>query len=136
MKRVFADTFYWIALTNTHDSAYAKALQLAPELRGSKIQTSEPVLIEFLNYFAGAGPVLRQRALRTARRIMERESIEVQPLGPAAFQSGLRLYESRPDKGYSLTDCISMEMMRAADIRHVLTNDNHFQQEGFIALFR
>jgi predicted nucleic acid-binding protein len=38
--------------------------------------------------------------------------------------------------GYSLTDCISMDTMRQLGIAEVLTNDRHFEQEGFRALFR
>ena len=45
-----------------------------------------------------------------------------------------RLYQARPDKGYSLTDCISMEVMRREGLSEVLTNDEHFTQEGFTCL--
>jgi len=48
----------------------------------------------------------------------------------------MSLYEARPDKGYSLTDCISMQTMRREGITEVLTDDRHFEQEGFHALFR
>ena len=41
-----------------------------------------------------------------------------------------------PDKGYSLTDFISMQTMRGEGIIEALTNDRHFEQEGFRALFR
>ena len=44
---------------------------------------------------------------------------------------GLTLYETRPDKGYSLTDCISMTTMRQESITEVLTHDDHFTREGF-----
>jgi predicted nucleic acid-binding protein len=54
----------------------------------------------------------------------------------ASFLRGLDLYASRPDKGYSLTDCISMQTMRREGLTDVLTNDRHFEQEGFRALFR
>ena len=50
--------------------------------------------------------------------------------------AGLDLYRARPDKRYSLTDCISMQTMRKEGITEVLTNDRHFEQEGFRALFR
>ena len=53
-----------------------------------------------------------------------------------SFEAGLRLYEARPDKGYSLTDCISMQVMRREGIREVLTFDRHFEQDGFRILFR
>ena len=46
------------------------------------------------------------------------------------------LYAARPDKGYSLADCISMQTMRKEGLTEVLTNDRHFEQEGFRALFR
>jgi predicted nucleic acid-binding protein len=48
----------------------------------------------------------------------------------------MALYGARPDKGYSLTDCISMQTMRKEGLTEVLTNDRHFEQEGFRALFR
>jgi predicted nucleic acid-binding protein len=38
---------------------------------------------------------------------------------------------ARPDKGYSLTDCISMQTMRKEGLTEVLTKDRHFEQEGF-----
>ena len=54
----------------------------------------------------------------------------------ASFSAGLNLYRARLDKGYSLTDYISMETMRYEGITDVLTNDGHFEQEGFRAIFR
>lgn len=50
--------------------------------------------------------------------------------------AGLDLYGARPDKGYSLTDCISMQTMRDRGIVEVLTHDHHFEQEGFVLLLR
>ncbi len=38
-----------------------------------------------------------------------------------------------PDKGYSLTDCVSMQTMRQGGLTQALTNDRHFEQEGFKA---
>ena len=53
-----------------------------------------------------------------------------------SFLAGLELYSTRLDKGYSLTDCISMRTMRREGLTEALTNDRHFEQEGFRALFR
>jgi predicted nucleic acid-binding protein len=52
------------------------------------------------------------------------------------FMGGFEMYRARPDKGYSLTDCISMQTMRREGLTEVLTNDRHFEQEGFRALVR
>jgi predicted nucleic acid-binding protein len=59
----------------------------------------------------------------------------VLPTSLTDFDAALALYESRPDKGYSLTDCRSMLALRGLGITDVLTNDHHFTQEGFTILF-
>jgi predicted nucleic acid-binding protein len=63
-------------------------------------------------------------------------AILVIPQSHETFITGLKLYIERPDKGYSLVDCISMQTMRHEGLTDVLTNDRHFEQEGFQALFR
>ena len=62
--------------------------------------------------------------------------IQVIPQSRESFRAGRQLYGARPDKRYSLVDCISMETMRKEGFREVLTNDRHFEQEGFRPLFR
>jgi hypothetical protein len=47
---------------------------------------------------------------------------------------GLDLYGRRPDKDWSLTDCISFEVMADRGIIEALTGDHHFTQAGFQAL--
>ncbi len=53
-----------------------------------------------------------------------------------AFHAGLEPYRDRPDKQYSLNDCISLQTMRREGLTEVLTGDRHLEQEGFRALFR
>ena len=45
-------------------------------------------------------------------------------------------YEQRPDKNYSLPDCIAMNVMEKEGIAEVLTSDHNFEQEGFTILMR
>ena len=52
------------------------------------------------------------------------------------FEQAFDFYQRRLDKGYRLTDCASMEIMRQLEILEILTFDKHFQQEGFRALLR
>jgi predicted nucleic acid-binding protein len=68
--------------------------------------------------------------------ILHDPTVRVIPQSHDSFVAGFELYRSRPDKGYSLTDCISMRTMRKEGLTEVLTNDRHFEQEGFRALFR
>ena len=60
--------------------------------------------------------------------------IHIVPQSHQSFLTGLAFYESHPDKGCSLTDCISMLVMRQEGIAEILTHDNHFTQEGFTIL--
>jgi uncharacterized protein len=93
-------------------------------------------LAEFLTFFATAPEQMRRKAVTNAKRILEDPGVHVVPQSRESFLSGMALYEARPDKGYSLTDCISMNTMRKERLTEVLTNDRHFEQEGFRALFR
>jgi predicted nucleic acid-binding protein len=70
------------------------------------------------------------------REILSDPAVHIIPQSHESFLSGFELYAARPDKGYSLTDCISMQTMRREGLTQVLTNDRHFEQEGFRALFR
>jgi predicted nucleic acid-binding protein len=69
------------------------------------------------------------------RHILSDPATQVLPQTSADFLAALALYEARPDKNCSLTDCRSMLAMRALGISEVLTNDHHFTQEGFTILF-
>jgi len=46
----------------------------------------------------------------------------------------VRLFESRPDKDWSLTDCLSFMVMAERQLPKALTSDRHFVQAGFEAL--
>jgi predicted nucleic acid-binding protein len=136
MTAVFADTFYWIALVDFNDNAHHRAMALTSQLSDALLVTTDEVLTECLTFFANASMPLRLKAVAAVREILNDPGIRVLPQSRTSFLSGMELYEARPDKGYSLTDCISMQTMRREGITDALTNDKHFEQEGFRALFR
>lgn len=131
MKPVFADTFYWIALTSPNEAAYERANQITND-----IVTIDEVLTEYLTFFSAASEYVRRKAAKNVQEILGDPGVYVIPQTRESFLAGVDLYASRPDKGYSLTDCISMQTMRAEGLTDVLTNDRHFEQEGFRALLR
>jgi predicted nucleic acid-binding protein len=134
MRRVFADTYYWIALLNDKDQGHTAAQAVSQLLGHTTIVTTQEVLSEVLTHFSGYGRLMRQSAVSFIRNILADSAIAVRKQSNTSFLSGLRLYDARPDKEYSLTDCISMEAMRQEGIREILTHDAHFAQEGFTAL--
>lgn len=134
MKRIFADAVYWIAIANRKDQWHAKIVTTMRFLGPVSLITTEDVFDEFLAYYSGHGPVLRNIATQTVERAMTDPFVIVGPQSHQSFLAGLALYKARLDKGYSLTDCISMVTMRQQGISEILTHDNHFTQEGFTIL--
>ena len=101
------------------------------EIENARLVTTEEVLAEFLTGVAGFGDRTRRLACELVRTILDSDEIRVIPQSHESFQGGLELYARRPDKKYSLADCITMNVMRREGITQILTNDHHFAQEGF-----
>jgi predicted nucleic acid-binding protein len=130
----FADTFYWIALIHRKDARHQAVVEFSRTFT-SLLATTDEVLTEVLA-FSSSDEALRNAAGRIVRRVLSAAAVRVIPQSRQSFMDGLDLYEARPDKGYSLADCISMQTMRREGLVDVLTNDRHFEQEGFRAVFR
>jgi predicted nucleic acid-binding protein len=134
MKKVFADAQYFVALLNDKDQSHPAALAVSQALQGVTIVTSEEALNEVLAFFAERGRYLRQVAADYVDDILNDPDMVIHPQSHQSFISGFALYKARPDKGYSLTDCVSMSVMRQENITEIMTHDNHFTQEGFAIL--
>lgn len=135
MRRYFLDTFYLIALSDPRESWHKRALSFSQSTRHDQFYTVEEVLVEYLTFFSKSHAQARKQAVLTVRDMFIDSRITVFPQTHASFLDGLVLYEARPDKGYSLTDCVSMQAMRREGLKEILTNDRHFEQEGFHVLF-
>jgi predicted nucleic acid-binding protein len=134
VKVVFVDTLYLVALFNSRDQWHERAIVASKLVAENKLITTEDVLVELLNFFSEYGEKARRGAVTHAEGILNTANIEVVPQSHESFTAGLTLYKARPDKGYSLTDCISMHTMRGRGVSDILTHDEHFRQEGFTVL--
>jgi uncharacterized protein len=134
MKVIFADTSFWVAKINPADALHLHARKVELALGAFELVTSEPVLMETLNYFSGFRANVKRAASDVVHEIIESGEIEVVTCLRRIFEAGQSLYDARLDKGYSLTDCISMNLMRERGITDILTHDHHFTQEGFTVL--
>jgi len=136
MTRVFADTSYWIALTNRHDPHHQAALSMSEQIVRCRVVTSEMVLTEFLNFFGEKGEFLRKAAVGMVDEILADPNVRIWPLADDLFDRALDLYRSRLDKGYSLTDCSTMVLMSDEGVTEVLSTDPHFEQHGLMILLK
>ena len=136
MQRLFADTFYWIALLYRRDPWHPRVTTFSNTLTDEDIVfTTETAFTELLAALSAAGPYLRAEAVTLVEGLLNDVDVRVVEVTRAWFLEGLALYRARPDKAYSLTDCISMQVMRREGLTDVLTNDHHFTQEDFHILF-
>jgi predicted nucleic acid-binding protein len=133
MSATFADTYFFIALLFENDEAHAKAQTWAADLSGG-LYTSVWVLTEVAD--ALAVPGRRERFLPFLQFLRASPSVTIVPSEQALFDRGASLYDQRPDKSWSLTDCISFVIMQDYGLRDVLTGDHHFEQAGFNVLMK
>jgi uncharacterized protein len=129
MNIVFVDTFYLIALANPRDEWHDEAKAVGNSLSNTLQLTTESVLVEFLNFFCRSGPFMHQAAIEMVETVSQ--IAKIIPQSHDLFLSRVEFYKARPDKEYSLTDCLSMIIMWEYGITDVLTHDKHFAQEGF-----
>jgi predicted nucleic acid-binding protein len=132
--RLFLDTYYVQALLNPRDPHHARALAFLPQVRrAAEVVITEAVFAEVGNALSGT-PRLRQLAAAFIRRCYAEANMAVVSVDTALMTRALELFESRADKDWGLTDCISFVVMREHDLTEAATGDRHFQQAGFRAL--
>jgi len=109
MNSVFADTSFFVALLVPRDSFHAAAVQLMADLTET-IVTTDWFLVETANFMARSKT--RHRVAGFVRDLQADRRLNIIPASAAAIEAGLSLYERCQDKQWSLTDCISFEIMR------------------------
>ncbi|HEY3394658.1 MAG TPA: PIN domain-containing protein [Lacipirellulaceae bacterium] len=133
MTIAFADSTFYVALLIVRDSNHSKAKAFANAWTGS-IVTTEYVLTEVANH---CGTSRRRAAFgQFLARIKSDPSTVIVESWHDLWQRGVDLYLQRPDKEWSLTDCISFVVMQERGLTEALTADHHFEQAGFTALLR
>lgn len=133
MNAVFADSYYYLALLNPKDAGFERARTISRAHPG-KVVTTQWVLLEVADAFCR--PVDRPKFEQLLAILTSDESATVVPADAATFDRGIKLYCSRRDKDWPLTDCLSFVVMQDLCLTEALTEDAHFEQAGFVALLR
>lgn len=131
---VFLDTAYVNALINTRDQWHSTAVRWEQRLKADRtpLVTTEFVLIEIADGLAAVR--FRTHAARVLATLRSSSLVKIIPCSSTLFAAGLALYQSRSDKDWGLTDCISFAAMSEERLSAALTSDDHFRQAGFRAL--
>ncbi|MDM8004628.1 MAG: PIN domain-containing protein [Phycisphaerae bacterium] len=133
MTPCFGDTFLFLALLAEGDAAHKKAVQAIADLKRD-IYTTTWVLTEVADGIAGRDT--RSAFVPLLQFLQSHPRVVIVPTTDDIFDRGVDLYGNRPDKDWSLTDCISFVVMQERGITEALTGDHHFEQAGFTALLK
>lgn len=132
MKPNYADSFYFLALLNPRDHFHHRVTSYVYSSNVA-IYTTAWVLVEVADACS--------KAVHRSRFGQLMGALTTNPLAHLAvcqqldLDAGINLSLTRPDKEWSLTDCISFEVMRREGLTHALTGDHHFRQAGFTIEF-
>ena len=133
MNLVFADTFYYCAFLNRQDAHHEQVLRLAQSLE-ARLLTTGWVLTELADGLSG--PRWRRGVAEVVQDAMRNPGVIFVAPDLELFSERLDLYTRRPDKEWSLTDCISFVVMQRHHVADALTADHHFEQAGFNILLK
>ena len=129
----FVDTSFFLALLLADDELHGRAIEWQLVSEGPYV-TTDYVVLEAVNGLSNHR--IRDLAVELVRGISVADDFQVVPASKELMRAGMDLFERRPDKDWSLTDCISFVVMREHGIVDALTADHHFEQAGFRALLR
>lgn len=128
---VFIDTGYLIALEDADDGNHPAATMHREGLtRTPALTTTSYIVDEVVTFFNVRGQ--HAKAVELGEMLLSSPSVAMIHVGEDLLRRGLELLRGRPDKRYSLTDCVSFVAMRERGIATAFAFDRHFEQEGFV----
>jgi predicted nucleic acid-binding protein len=130
---IYVDTGYLLALLNPGDELFERAQRWVTAVH-EPLMTTEYVLWELVNSLSD--PIDRPKVHAAVAEIRSSPDWILLPASQALFSAGLAFHQARPDKRWSLTDCISFLVMQQQSLPRALAFDRHFEQAGFVALLR
>ncbi len=133
-RTVLLDTSFILALENKDDPHHARAKALDRELLENQgiLLFHWGILFEILDGYARVSR--RAKGLQLLAKFESEQGYRLCPITEPLLQEALKLYRTRPDKDWGLTDCASFALMKQEGVAEALTADVHFRQAGFTAL--
>jgi uncharacterized protein len=135
MNELFVDTAGWAAWLDRSEQFHMLAVKSVNEAwdLGRILVTTNWIFAELTGLLTRFR-MPKSQQIQTLRRLRSDPSILVVPVVSSVETSAWQLWETRPDKEWSLVDCASFVVMEARKITNAMTSDHHFEQDGFIRL--
>lgn len=134
LDRIFVDASFFVATYNRRDFFHRRAREFDVALLNAReVWTTDAVLLEVTAILSQ--PPLRNTGVQVWQQFHDGDDrYRSMEASASNLADAMTLYRSRPDKAWSLTDCLSFTLMERMELGNALTADHHFQQAGFRAL--
>jgi uncharacterized protein len=122
------DTSGLLNLLSPREAHHAEAVRL---YRQNQPSISHNLILAELIAVANARGVDRRMVLDAVDDLIAASAATIIWVDRTLNDRAMALLRSRSDKTYSLADAVSFVLMREHSMTVALTNDRHFEQEGF-----
>lgn len=131
MRPLFVDTSGWYDLLFSGSPKHAGIVRLM-RLPEASFVTTTYVLDELVALLLTRGD--HATAARAGMHIRSAAEVRVEHPDASEELRAWKLFLERPDKRYTLTDCLSFVTMRRLKMETAIATDEHFRQEGFVTV--
>jgi predicted nucleic acid-binding protein len=138
MLERFVDTSGWAAWADRNQLFHAQALAAFGEVwnQGGRLLTTPYILAELTALLTRPLRIPKRQQIQLLDDLRSDPSVEIVPVDAILESAAWQLWRSRPDKEWTLVDCICFVVMEQRGLIEALTSDHHFEQAGFIRLLK
>jgi predicted nucleic acid-binding protein len=138
MNELFMDTAGWACWLSRREPHHALALSLVAQTQkaGGRLLTTNYVLTELVALLTSPLHLSRPQQIQFLTALRNAPWVEVVHVDPVLDAATWSLWQSRPDKEWSLVDCASFVVMQQRRLSEAITMDHHFEQAGFVCLLK
>lgn len=138
MNDLFVDTSAWACWIDSTQRYHELAFRCLDQAidGGSRIVTTNLVLIELTALLNSPLRVPRIRQIQFFRDLRIEQAVDIFVIDEQLEERAWRLWESRPDKNWTMVDASSFVVMQELGMATALTTDHHFEQAGFARLLK
>jgi uncharacterized protein len=133
----FADTAGWAAWADARETFHSAARAAFDEVwqGGGRLITTSYILAELTALFTRLR-LPKPRQIQFVSDIRSDPSIEIVQVDAALEIAAWTLWAARPDKNWTIVDCVSFVVMGQRGLTEAITSDRHFEQAGFVRLLK
>ncbi|MFA6305339.1 MAG: PIN domain-containing protein [Candidatus Gracilibacteria bacterium] len=132
IKKVFADSGFFIAVVNKEDGVHRLALSVLESFfkSGTEFVTTDYVLDEVFTWMRCKIKLPVSEVVRFANSLQVGQ-MSIVNINKNIFGKAFEMMVRYDDHFFSFTDCVSFAVMKELKIKDAVTTDKHFAEAGF-----